>query len=61
MVYKENIGEILCHIQLCSMPDMGVVDNASNENNENTRRKAVSYTHLDVYKRQRQSSMEKGR
>ena len=21
MVYKENIGEILCHIQLCSMPD----------------------------------------
>ena len=41
MVYKENIGEILCHIQLCSMPDMGVVDNASDENNENTRRKAT--------------------
>lgn len=39
MVYKENIGEILCHIQLCSMPDMGVVDNASDENNENIRKR----------------------
>ncbi len=31
----------LCLIQLCWMPVMGVVDNASNENNENTRRKAT--------------------
>lgn len=31
----------LWRIRSCWMPDMGVVDNASNENNENTRRKAT--------------------
>lgn len=31
----------ICHIQSCWMPDMEVVDNASDENNENTRRKAT--------------------
>ncbi len=34
-------GEYLWHILLCSMQGMAVVDSASDENNENTRRKAT--------------------
>lgn len=35
------MGEKKCRIRLCLMQVMGVVDNASDENNENTRRKAT--------------------
>lgn len=35
------MGERKCRIQLCLMQGMEVVDNASDENNENTRRKAT--------------------
>ena len=45
MAYFDSIRSerksAICHIQLCWMRAMEVVDNASDENNENTRRKAT--------------------
>ena len=38
---KSQKGYWLWHIQSCWMQAMAVVDNASDENNENTRRKAT--------------------
>lgn len=35
------MGEKKCRIRLCLMQVMEVVDNASDENNKNTRRKAT--------------------
>ena len=40
-IKKEFQEERLWRIKLCWMQDMEVVDNASDENNENTRRKAT--------------------
>lgn len=41
ILIKKWSGEQKWHIRSYWMPGMGVVDNASNENNENTRRKAT--------------------
>lgn len=40
-IKKGFLEERLWRIKLCWMQAMGVVDNASDENNENTRRKAT--------------------
>ena len=41
ILIKKWSGEQKWHIRSYWMPGMGVVDNASDENNENTRRKAT--------------------
>ena len=41
ILIKKQSGEQKWHIRSYWMPGMAVVDSASNENNENTRRKAT--------------------
>ena len=46
-----------CKLEIIEVADEKTPDNASENAEEMIRQKAVSYTHLDVYKRQHMGSM----